>query len=79
MGLEGWQQVEGKNVVWVMEKCFENKKDRRKSCAFDEKRHFSCPNALWSGTHKNSDVSTGLLARPFARSLAPLTGGKVND
>ena len=29
--------------------------------------------ALWSGTNKNRDVSTGPLARPFARSLAPLT------
>ena len=28
-------------------------------------------NALWSGTNKNRDVSTGPLARPFAR-------GKVN-
>ena len=33
--------------------------------------------ALWSGTNKNRDVSTGPLARPFARSLAPLTLGKV--
>ena len=30
-------------------------------------------NTLWSGTNKNRDVSTGPLARPFARSLAPLT------
>ena len=29
--------------------------------------------ALWSGTNKNRDVSTGPLARPLARSLAPLT------
>ena len=29
--------------------------------------------ALWSGTNKNRDVSTGPLARPFARSLALLT------
>ena len=29
--------------------------------------------ALWSGINKNQDVSTGPLARPFARSLAPLT------
>ena len=29
--------------------------------------------ALWSGTNRNRDVSTGPLARPFARSLAPLT------
>ena len=29
--------------------------------------------ALWSGTDKNRDVSTGPLTRPFARSLAPLT------
>ena len=29
--------------------------------------------ALWSGSTKNRDVSTGPLARPFARSLAPLT------
>ena len=34
--------------------------------------------ALWSGTNKNRDVSTGPLSRPFARSLAPLTHGKVN-
>ena len=27
--------------------------------------------ALWSGTNKNRDVSTGPLARPFTRSLAP--------
>ena len=27
----------------------------------------------WSGTNKNRDVSTGPLARPIARSLAPLT------
>ena len=30
-------------------------------------------NALWSGTNKNRVVSTGPLAHPFARSLAPLT------
>ena len=35
--------------------------------------------ALWSGTNRNRDVSTGPLARPFARSLAPLTRGKVNS
>ena len=29
--------------------------------------------ALWSGTNMNRDVSTGPLARPFARSLASLT------
>ena len=29
---------------------------------------------LWSITAKNTDCSTGPLARPFARSLAPLTG-----
>ena len=29
--------------------------------------------ALWSGTNKNKDVSTRLLALLFARSLAPLT------
>ena len=29
--------------------------------------------ALWSGKNKNRDVSTGPHARPFARSLAPLT------
>ena len=28
---------------------------------------------LWFRTAKNQDVSTGLLACPFARSLAPLT------
>ena len=30
--------------------------------------------ALWSGSIKNTDVSIGSLARPFACSLAPLTG-----
>ena len=29
--------------------------------------------ALWSGTNKNRDISAGLLARPFAHLLAPLT------
>ena len=35
--------------------------------------------ALWSGTNKNEDVSTGPLARPFARSLAPLTHSLAPD
>ena len=30
---------------------------------------FSTTTSLWSGTNKNRDVSTGPLARPFARSL----------
>ena len=30
--------------------------------------------AQWARTNKNRDVSTGPLARPFARSLAPLYG-----
>ena len=34
--------------------------------------------SLWSRTNKNRDVSTGPLARPFARLLALLTRGKVN-
>ena len=38
--------------------------------AASEPRHGA---ALWSGTNKNGDVSTGPLAHPFARSLAPLT------
>ena len=29
--------------------------------------------ALWSGSNKSRDVSTGPLARPFACSLTPLT------
>ena len=36
-------------------------------------------NALWSRTNKNRDVSTGPLARPFARSLAPLTRSLAPD
>ena len=35
--------------------------------------------ALWSETNKNRDVSTGPLARPFARSLAPLTRSLAPD
>ena len=37
------------------------------------------PSALWSGTNKNRDVSTGPLARPFTRSLAPLTRALAPD
>ena len=33
--------------------------------------------ALWSGTDKNRDVSTGPPARPFARSLTSLTPSLV--
>ena len=35
--------------------------------------------ALWSGTNKNRDLSTGPLARPFARSLPPLTRSLAPD
>ena len=38
-----------------------------------------CQNAPWARIIKNLDESTGPLARPFARSLAPLTCGTVND
>ena len=34
---------------------------------------------LWSGINKNRDVSTGPLARPFARSLAPLPRSLAPD
>ena len=36
-------------------------------------------NALWSITAKNTDCSTGPLACPFARSLAPLTRSLAPD
>ena len=36
-------------------------------------------NALWSGTNENRDVSTGPLARPFARSLALLIRSLAPD
>ena len=35
--------------------------------------------ALWLITAKNTDCSTGPLARPFARSLAPLTRSLAPD
>ena len=35
--------------------------------------------ALWSGLNKNRDVSTGPIARPFPRSLAPLTRSLAPD
>ena len=35
--------------------------------------------ALWSGTNKNRDVSTGPFARPFAHSLAPLNRSLAPD
>ena len=34
---------------------------------------------LWSGSTKSRDISTGPLARPFARSLAPLTRLLASD
>ena len=34
---------------------------------------------LWSKTAKNTDCSTGSLAHPFARSLAPLTRSLAPD
>ena len=34
---------------------------------------------MWSGTNKNRDVSTGPLARTFARSLTPLTRSLAPD
>ena len=42
-------------------------------------RPVSSPPPLWSITAKNRDVSTGPLARPFARSLAPLTHSLASD
>ena len=35
--------------------------------------------ALWTRIINNLYCGTGPLAHPFARSLAPLTRGKVND
>ena len=35
--------------------------------------------ALWSGTNKNREISTGPLARPFAHLLAPLTRSLAPD
>ena len=53
----------------------------------DYVRNFSCCvlinilpfSALWSGTNKNRDVSTGPLARRFARSLTLLTCSLAPD
>ena len=43
-------------------------------------RHQNLPTIpLWPGTNNNRDVSTGPLARPFARSLAPLTCSLTPD
>ena len=41
--------------------------------------NFGTTTALWSGSAKNQDVSTGPLARPFACSLAPLTCSLAPD
>ena len=38
-----------------------------------------CRGSLWSITAKNTDCSTGPLARPFARWLAPLTHSLAPD
>ena len=47
-------------------------RQRRQRCYKNPQTDYS-DGALWSGTNKNRDVSTGPLACPFARSLAPLT------
>ena len=44
---------------------------RTSVCPFKDVSQIST--SLWSRTAKNTDCSTGPLARPFARSLAPLT------
>ena len=49
------------------------------SAAFVEGIDGDSAHAQWSGTAKNQDVSTGPLARPFARSLAPLTRSLAPD
>ena len=41
--------------------------------------HSSQTASLWARTTKNTDRSTGPLARPFARSLAPLTRSLAPD
>ena len=41
--------------------------------------HLVATHALWSGTIKNPDVSTGPLACPFARTGHSHARGKVND
>ena len=43
------------------------------------KRRQEKPNTLWLITAKNTDLSTGPLASPFARSLAPLTRSLAPD
>ena len=47
----------------------ERKRRRHRDSAVED-------DALWSGTNKNRDVSTGPLARPFACSLTPSLVGK---
>ena len=37
------------------------------------RQSYAATAALWSGTNKNQDISTGPLARLFAHSLVPLT------
>ena len=47
---------------------------------FEKHRKEDHEDALWSGSTKNRDVSTGPLARPFARSLIHSRArGRVND
>ena len=46
---------------------------------FDDEATRTAVLALWSITVKNKDCSTGPLARPFARLLAPLTRSLAPD
>ena len=48
------------------------RKDRDRETETEREREDGKTKTLWSRTAKNTD-STGPLARPFARSLAPLT------
>ena len=64
--LEPYQDYDYQPVYFVA-KSFEDAKQKVKSVA------------LWSRTAKNTDWSAGPLPGPFARSLAPLTRGNVND
>ena len=76
-----------KEMMRTRMKTSDDKVDVKRTTRRKGKRRESCvgitrqdeTSALWAWINKNWDVSIGSLARPFARSLAPLTRSLAPD
>ena len=68
------------SLLWFINFIRDNNVNEEEAKYFTDQTHVLLDgNALWSITAKNTDRSTGPLARPFARSRAPLTRSLAPD